>query len=399
MGIGRKLELIRMARRLHLPEGSDVAGDRGEQDVLRALGRVFRERPVIHRCYPAIRIPRPGGERGKFEIDLLVVTPHALVGIEVKNWGGHVEAGGDGVWRQDKGRGDVREHQDPISLVAMKMAALGEWLRAKGRIEVDPSAMHSFVVSTNPSMTLGPPAFRDNRLIRLDDFEPVFASLVSPNRPGLWPRLRRLIGLDPTIPPAIGSLPGVLEALDRLPTWDLVQLHGGKVLKGDLLNPEIALTSGKSLRRDARRIALRIPRHYFPGLFQSPSASWSDWDGLKGDAKLVPGQVLTIRLAGRGEEISVPLETVERIDFGRRDDSAYESAIRAGDTFEGTVRGIKDFGVFVGIDRHRDGLIHISRLRRHNLSPENFRPGAAVRVRVVSVTADNGKERVDLDLQ
>lgn len=399
MEFKRKLELIRLARQVQLPLDSDVAGDKGEQDVLLAVQRTIHARRAICLCYPSIRIPRPGESQGKYEVDLLLVSPYALVGLEVKNWGGHVEVGRDRIWRQEKGRQDIREHQDPVLLVEKKMATLREWFSSKNDVEVEPSLIHCFVVLTNPSLSLGPQVSKCDRLVRLPELQRILTPLVNPNRPGLWPQLRRLIGLEPTIPAASHEFLGVAEAAHRLPTWDFVHLHGGKILKGDVLRPDIALFSRRPLRRDAKRIDFRIPRNYFPGLFQSSSASWSDWNGSQGRDRLRPGQVLVIRLAGQARDEEVPLETIERVDFGRRDDSAYERAIRPGEIFEGTVKNIKDFGIFVGIDRLRDGLVHVSRLRKQGLIPASFRPGESVKVEILSITVDNGRQRIELDLR
>lgn len=398
MGFKRKLELIRLARQVRLLEDSDVAGDKGEQDVLLAVRRTIHARRGHCRCYPSIRIPRPGESQGKYEVDLLIVSPYALVGLEVKNWGGHVEVGRNGVWRQNKGREDIREHQDPVLLVEGKLATLRDWFSTKNDVEVESSSVHSFVVLTNQSLSLGPRVSRCDRLVRIHELERLLTPLVNPNRPGLWPLLRRKIGLERTVPTAIHDVPSVVEAANRLPTWDLVHLHGGKTLKGDVLRPEIALVSRRSLRRDVKRVDFHIPRRYFPGLIQSSSASWSNWSGIRGRAKLRPGQLLVIRLAGQARDVEVPLETIEWIVFGRRDDSAYDRAIKVGDIFEGTVKDIKDFGIFVGLDRHRDGLVHITRLRRQGLTPSSFLPGASVRVEILSITADNGRQRIEVDL-
>ena len=188
MGFKRKLELIRLARQIQLPEDSDVAGDKGERDVRLAVRRTIRARRALCLCYPSIRIPRSGESEGKYEVDLLIVSPYALVGLEVKNWGGHVEVGRNGVWRQEKGQQDVREHQDPVLLVERKMASLREWFSTKNNVEVEPSLIHFFVVLTNPSMSLGPQISKCDRLVRLPELERILTPLVNPNRPGLWPR-------------------------------------------------------------------------------------------------------------------------------------------------------------------------------------------------------------------
>ena len=70
-----------------------------------------------------------------------------------------------------------------------------------------------------------------------------------------------------------------------------------------------------------------------------------------------------------------------------------------GMTLKGTVRNIMDFGAFVDIGVHQDGLVHISQMSdryiRHPL--EVVKVGDIVEVKVISV--DVGKKRIALTMK
>ena len=73
--------------------------------------------------------------------------------------------------------------------------------------------------------------------------------------------------------------------------------------------------------------------------------------------------------------------------------------LQEGMVLTGTVRNVIDFGVFVDIGVHQDGLVHISqicdRFIKHPL--ESVRLGDVVRVKVLSV--DLQKKRIALTMK
>ena len=72
--------------------------------------------------------------------------------------------------------------------------------------------------------------------------------------------------------------------------------------------------------------------------------------------------------------------------------------LKPGMKLKGTVRNIVDFGVFVDIGVHQDGLVHISRLTDHFItSPlEVVKVGQVVDVTVVDV--DVARKRIALSM-
>ena len=73
--------------------------------------------------------------------------------------------------------------------------------------------------------------------------------------------------------------------------------------------------------------------------------------------------------------------------------------LKEGMILNGTIRNVIDFGVFVDIGVHQDGLVHISELSdeyvRH--PSDKFKVGQAVKVRVIGV--DVKKNRISLSMK
>lgn len=73
--------------------------------------------------------------------------------------------------------------------------------------------------------------------------------------------------------------------------------------------------------------------------------------------------------------------------------------LKVGMVLEGTVRNIMDFGMFVDINVHQDGLVHISQIANHfvkNIS-ELYAIGDVIKVKVISV--DLEKKRIGLSIK
>ena len=82
-----------------------------------------------------------------------------------------------------------------------------------------------------------------------------------------------------------------------------------------------------------------------------------------------------------------------------REDVLEMKDLQPGMELKGTVRNIVDFGAFVDIGVHQDGLVHISQITdrfiKHPL--EVLHVGDVVKVKVLSV--DVGKKRIALTMR
>jgi len=72
-------------------------------------------------------------------------------------------------------------------------------------------------------------------------------------------------------------------------------------------------------------------------------------------------------------------------------------SLQKGMELTGTVRNVADFGAFVDIGVHQDGLVHISKLARGFVrrAQDAVRVGDVIRVRVLDV--DVAKKRISLE--
>ena len=70
--------------------------------------------------------------------------------------------------------------------------------------------------------------------------------------------------------------------------------------------------------------------------------------------------------------------------------------IEVGTTFEGKVRRVADFGMFVELVPGKDGLVHISSIARDKQSAlaQNYKIGDILKVKVIAVEAETGRIRL-----
>ena len=84
---------------------------------------------------------------------------------------------------------------------------------------------------------------------------------------------------------------------------------------------------------------------------------------------------------------------------GFRQDVLEMKDLQVGMTLQGTVRNVVDFGAFVDIGVHHDGLVHISKISERYLKhpSEVLSVGDVVQVAVIDV--DVAKKRISLSMK
>ena len=72
--------------------------------------------------------------------------------------------------------------------------------------------------------------------------------------------------------------------------------------------------------------------------------------------------------------------------------------LKVGDKLNGTIRNVVDFGAFVDIGLHEDGLIHVSKMNKaRNIHPsEVVSVGDVVKVWVSAIDLERGKVQLSL---
>lgn len=100
------------------------------------------------------------------------------------------------------------------------------------------------------------------------------------------------------------------------------------------------------------------------------------------------------------EAIATPLRDYrERYDAPLlRSDVLELEDLHIGDQLEGVVRNVVDFGAFVDIGLHEDGLVHISKMSRHRIAHPSDKVSIGDIVKVWVYNIDEEKQKVQLSL-
>ena len=94
----------------------------------------------------------------------------------------------------------------------------------------------------------------------------------------------------------------------------------------------------------------------------------------------------------------IPVEHLEDMEFVERAGVLDMKDLKPGMILKGTVRNVIDFGAFVDIGVHQDGLVHISQMSRKYIKHplEAVSVGDIVEVKVLGV--DMAKKRISLSM-
>lgn len=234
--------MMRVRPHAELPEV--LAGARGELSLRRVMGRHQSSR--FGHIFGGKRVPRDPANpaAGRYEVDLIVVTPRRIAIIEVKHWSGTLRLDGD-QWVYQRRSGEVQAFESLVAHNQNKVLALRQHLQVAG-LDVPGERFSQLVVFTHPRLDL------DERLAALPNVVTLYDLQFSGPRLGRGVSgcdvlLARLIercakpatasklteGLLEMMTPAMTTR--IAEVIGQLRTWDVVRLHGGRELIGDLL--------------------------------------------------------------------------------------------------------------------------------------------------------------------
>ncbi len=244
----------RLTAHTHHPHSEDqavAAGRKAEEIVgdylLNTLNGPLKKTQIWH----DIRVPRPEGN-GRYEIDFLLATPYGILVLEVKNFGGSlsIEAG-SGRWLQVTSTQQKKSHEDPIALTAKKLEAVRIFLEKKG-ITCRPQNFHLRIVQTNPRVVFSREIASKSQVCRLEEIADAYYLLL-PTKAGL-------LGIGKSSK-AFANFRSVDRALCELPTWDEIELHGGKTLRGDI---QASYGARLPRRSHASKVRLFVPKLFGP---------------------------------------------------------------------------------------------------------------------------------------
>jgi Nuclease-related domain len=103
---------------------------------------------------------------GRYELDLLVITPRRVVNLEIKNWSGKLRVQRD-QWVQQRRDGSEFAHDNLLSYNRDKLLAVRRYLQHSG-VTLPVQRFHQAVVFDNPNLDLDPSLERHPAVLRLD---------------------------------------------------------------------------------------------------------------------------------------------------------------------------------------------------------------------------------------
>jgi len=291
MKLSQRWKWWRERRRHHPPDEIHRAGELAEQRLAK-ISRAAGKKNGWH-IFESVRIPdvEQGGKR---EIDLVIIGGNTMLVVEQKHWSGSFEINADEEFIQYRKNGTTHNHSTVNQRIARKSRML--------------VAMH-------------------NERVGKDDGVEVRVVLAFTNRNLDWPS--NVMNLGSIVKDEAGFIglledenPGelneaLLETLQGFGTWDEVELNGGLMCKGDVL--DLGLGDAIETWQDGRRTPLLgsidHPRGFLT-LFTAPPSQLNLNTGERHmEAKLPFGKSLRMHVVGRKSPEDIPWSTVASLNL------------------------------------------------------------------------------------
>lgn len=255
---------------LYLEDGRARAARGAERHAKRRLS-VHHATQYGH-VFSNKRIPRDvqAAAMGRFEADLIALTPRRVVVLEVKNWSGQLKVAGDR-WVQVQRSGAEVTHPNLLAHNREKLRALHRYLAHAG-VNIPAERFHQAVIFVNPRLEIDSAIADHPAMLCMDDVGDVLGSGTSLGR-HVAARLVQLLtdaetnatlaeNLLKVIPPT--EVAAATAAIKGLRTWDRLTLRGGRELQGDIIwlrltgnqAPAAALKPGGAASLEWRRGAI-----------------------------------------------------------------------------------------------------------------------------------------------
>lgn len=180
--------------------------------------------------FTSLRIHDTNQGRGKREIDLVLVTKKELFVVEVKNWSGKVELLPDGSWLQIRRNGTSQRHSNVVDGTRYRAQLLTSYLKRKGVNLplgfVQPKVfLVNFDCKPDLAISMQPEVLSADQWQHFIEHDRV-------GTPSGW--MSSLFSSQQSAPLlAEATEKQLLYVLNTAPTWDRLELYGGKVVVGD----------------------------------------------------------------------------------------------------------------------------------------------------------------------
>ena len=370
----------------------EEAGLRGEEIARKNLeGKLG---PQGWKFLSGVLIPDPNRTKGRFEIDIIAISPKGIVLIEVKHWKGKIEVSQDGI-KQVKGKVDY-----PFNRLDDRINQISRILRPsiiQNGLGEDSPPIRAVIVLTHKSSSISSTEIEKHRILKMKDATAIKSLFDGEER--MKNNTRKHI----------------IDKLLEFGTWDTIQ-HKGKNENGLIRWGQIPeernelLVDGIDIldRTQVRYFTIKQNCGWFRTLWKNPTLSINIHLHNKKiiQSNIDEKTILPWIQPGIGViEGGLSMIDIQRVDYGRKTDDDPRDKVRLegipysnGDIVRGTVDGWHDtYGLFVELQPNMNGLIPMSLMP--NLGLDNLKVlyprGQSVRVIVTKV--DHQRNRIALD--
>ena len=371
---------------------SEEAGLRGEEIARKNLE--LKLGPQGWNFFSGALIPDPNRPKGRFEIDIVAISPKGIVLIEVKHWKGKIEVSEEGM-KQVKGKVDY-----PFNRLDDRINQISRILRPsiiENKAGEDSPPIKAAIILTHKNSSISSNKMGKHSILKMKDATAIKSLFDGEER--MKSNMRKHI----------------IEKILEFGTWDTIQ-HKGKNENGLIRWGQIPEESDELLidginildRTQVKYFTIKQNCGWFKTLWENPTLSIEIYlhnneqfqSNIHEDSRfpwIQPGIGVI--------EGGLPMIDIVRVDYGRKTDEDPRDKVRLegipysnGDIVMGTVDGWHDkYGLFIELQPNMNGLIPMSVMP--NLGLDNLKVlyprGKSVRVRVTRV--DHHRNRIALD--
>lgn len=254
MGVANALEALYRHFKLLLLTLSpshefELESDRAGRAAELRVSSLFEGIPGVQ-VYQCLRIPN--GQKGRREIDIVLVTERELFVIEVKNWSGIIELKADGVWSQVRRNGTIQNHPDVVEATKHRANLLKFYIEKRG-VTLPPSFVQPKVFLVNPDCRPEQAILMQPEVLSADQCEHFLEQSLGMSSGSGW--MKSLLTARKSESALSDSARKQLHyILSSAPTWDRLELEGGKIVVGDFQDfqgPPEDLVALKFVKRSA----------------------------------------------------------------------------------------------------------------------------------------------------
>ena len=369
----------------------EEAGLQGEEAARAHLEKKLG--PQGWKFFTGVLIPDPNRIKGRFEIDIVAISPKGIVLIEVKHWKGKIEVNEEGM-KQIRGKVDY-----PFNRLDDRINQISRILRPsiiQNDFGEDTPPIKGAIILTHPNCEVSSNKMGEHSILKLSNSTSIKSLFDGEGR--MKNDMRNHI----------------ISKIIEFGTWDTIQ-HKGKKDKGLIRWGQIPEEREELLiekvdildRTRVSHFTIQQVCGWFRTLWKKPILTINIQlrDNTTVESEIAPDTSIAWIQPGIGEiEGGIPLIGIERLDYGRNTNDDPRDKIRVegipyseGDIVRGTVDGWHDtYGLFVELQPNMNGLVPMSLLGPLGLDNLKvlFPRGKTVRVMVTKV--DHNRNRIGL---